>query len=205
MTVPTKRLSANTRKAGGDIPGDPGIWILIFGDMSVFAVLFGAFMYSRSRNSDAFAAAHEHLDVAIGTGNTLLLLTSSMLVALAVERSKPSRVQANGDRVAIRYLFVGALGCGVLFVCFKALEWSLLLRDGAAVGSNEYFSYYFMMTGTHLVHVLIGLVVLARLVSIARRPRYSRRNRRLFETGGLFWHMVDLLWVVLFALFYLVR
>ncbi|BDB44231.1 hypothetical protein IWGMT90018_46770 [Mycobacterium kiyosense] len=71
--------------------------------------------------------------------------------------------------------------------------------------AGEFFSYYFMFTGIHLLHVLIGMAILSRLIVVVRRPEFADKQARLCETGGIFWHMVDLLWVVLFALFYLVR
>ena len=189
--------AASTRAAR--IPGEEGIWVFVLGDMTVFALFFGTFMYSRGRNPGAFAAAHADLSVALGTVNTVLLLTSSLLVALGV-----ARVLDGSHRAATR-LFTAAAGCGLGFVVVKAVEWTRLFAEGKGVGSGEYFSYYFMFTGIHLGHVLIGLVILARLVGISRRPALDVKARRFCETGGIFWHMVDLLWVVLFALFYLVR
>jgi nitric oxide reductase NorE protein len=181
------------------IPGEEGIWVFVLGDMTVFGLFFATFMYSRGRNPEAFATAHADLSVLLGTTNTVLLLTSSLLVALAV-----NDVLSDDHRTAPR-LFGAALACGVGFVAVKALEWTHLFRAGRSVGDGEYFSYYFMFTGIHLGHVVIGLVVLSRLMAVTRTQRLTASRRRLCETGGIFWHMVDLLWVVLFALFYLVR
>lgn len=181
------------------IPGEEGIWVFVLGDMTVFALFFGTFMYSRGKSREAFAQAHADLHLALGTVNTVLLLGSSLLVALAVHQ-----VLAGRNTQAPR-LFTGALCCGVGFVVVKAIEWTALFRAGNGVGSGEFFSYYFVFTGIHLVHVLIGLVIVSRLVALTRRPALEAKQIQLCETGGIFWHMVDLLWVVLFALFYLVR
>jgi len=181
------------------IPGEEGIWVFVLGDMTVFALFFATFMYSRGKNPQSFAAGHADLHVALGTVNTVLLLSSSLLVAIGVQRVLSGRHQD-----ATR-LFTGALGCGAGFVAVKAIEWTQLFTAGKGVGSGEYFSYYFVFTGIHLMHVLIGLAILGRLVVLTRRPALEGKQRRLCETGGIFWHMVDLLWVVLFALFYLVR
>lgn len=181
------------------IPGEEGIWVFVLGDMTVFALFFATFMYSRGKNPQAFASGHADLHVALGTVNTVLLLSSSLLVAIGVQR-----VLGGRHRDATR-LFTGAIGCGVGFVTVKAIEWTQLFGAGKGVGSSEYFSYYFVFTGIHLMHVLIGLAILARLTFLTRRPALEGPQRRLCETGGIFWHMVDLLWVVLFALFYLVR
>lgn len=202
MTLARENLPHATAEASQSeqrIPGEAGIWVFVLGDMMVFGLFFGTFMYSRGRNPGTFTDAHTHLTVALGTVNTVLLLTSSLLVALGV-----SRVLAGSHRAATR-LFTAALACGLGFVAVKAVEWTRLFADGIGVGSGEYFSYYFMFTGIHLGHVLIGLVILTRLISVSRRPELDARAVRFTETGGIFWHMVDLLWVVLFALFYLVR
>ncbi|MBB3606108.1 nitric oxide reductase NorE protein [Mycolicibacterium sp. BK556] len=181
------------------IPGEEGIWVFVLGDMTVFALFFATFMYSRGKNPQSFAAGHADLHVALGTVNTVLLLTSSLLVAIGVQR-----VLGGAHRDATR-LFTAAIGCGAGFVGVKAIEWTQLFSAGKGVGSGEYFSYYFVFTGIHLMHVLIGMAILGRLVFLTRRPALEAPQRRLCETGGIFWHMVDLLWVVLFALFYLVR
>jgi nitric oxide reductase NorE protein len=181
------------------IPGEEGIWVFVLGDMTVFALFFATFMYSRGRDRAAFAEAHTSLNVAFGTMNTVLLLTSSLLVVLAVPK-----VLAGKHQGAWR-LLTGSLACGVGFIVVKAFEWMHLFMSGKSVGTGEYFSYYFMFTGIHALHVLIGLILLSRLIFVTRRTELTGNQGRLVETGGIFWHMVDLLWVVLFALFYLVR
>lgn len=181
------------------IPGEEGIWVFVLGDMTVFALFFATFMYSRAKNPALFARDHGSLHVALGTINTVLLLSSSLLVVLGVQRV------LGGRRDGVWRLFAGALGCGAGFIGVKAIEWTQLFAAHKGVGSGEYFSYYFMFTGIHLLHVIIGIVVLSRLIVVVRQPEFSAKQARLCETGGIFWHMVDLLWVVLFALFYLVR
>ena len=181
------------------VPGEEGIWVFVLGDMTVFALFFGTFMYSRGKNPAVFARDHAELHVALGTLNTVLLLSSSLLVVLAVQR-----VLAGQHAGAWRLIAV-ALCSGAGFVAVKAVEWTQLLAARKGVGSGEFFSYYFMFTGIHLLHVLIGLAVLSRLIVVTRRAEFTDKQARLCETGGIFWHMVDLLWVVLFAVFYLVR
>jgi nitric oxide reductase NorE protein len=167
--------------------------------MTVFALFFASFMYSRARNPGTFAIAHESLNVVFGTTNTVLLLTSSLLVVLGVQKV------LTGTPAHATRLFGAALACGLGFVAVKTIEWSRLFMEHKTVGTGEYFSYYFVFTGIHLLHVFLGIVVLSRLIALSRRPEVTPRQRLLCETGGIFWHMVDLLWVVLFALFYLVR
>jgi nitric oxide reductase NorE protein len=181
------------------IPGEEGIWVFVLGDMTIFALFFATFMYSRAKNPGRFAEDHTHLNVALGTVNTVLLLTSSLFVVLAVQQ-----VLSGAHRSAPR-LLAGALACGLGFIAIKAVEWSHLLASGNTVSSGEYFSYYFVFTGIHLGHVIIGCVLLGRLIVISRRAELTDRQTMVCESCGIFWHMVDLLWVVLFALFFLVR
>jgi nitric oxide reductase NorE protein len=115
-----------------------------------------------------------------------------------------SRVLARRS-AGVPRLFGAALACGLGFVVVKVIEWTHLFASGKSVSTGEFFSYYFMFTGIHLGHVLIGLIILSRLLVVTRRPEFTEKQRRVCEIGGIFWHMVDLLWVVLFALFYLVR
>jgi nitric oxide reductase NorE protein len=193
------RVPQAAANAPRKIPGEEGIWVFVLGDMTVFALFFATFMYSRGKNRAVFARDHAQLHVALGTVNTVLLLSSSLLVVLAVQRVLAGR------RVGAWRLITGALCCGLGFVAVKAVEWTQLFAAGKGVGSGEFFSYYFMFTGIHLLHVLIGIAILSRLIAVVRQPEFTDKQARLCETGGIFWHMVDLLWVVLFALFYLVR
>jgi nitric oxide reductase NorE protein len=200
MTATTRREApARGEPPGRRIPGEEGIWVFVLGDMTVFALFFATFMYSRAKNPDIFSRDHASLNVALGTVNTVLLLTSSLFVVLAVHQ-----VLSGVHRHAPR-LFGAALACGLGFVIVKAVEWSHLFTEGKTVGSGEFFSYYFMFTGIHLAHVLIGCVILSRLIAVTRRPELTSRSAMLCEAGGIFWHMVDLLWVVLFALFYVMQ
>jgi nitric oxide reductase NorE protein len=199
MTTRTRQPDTAAAKPARRIPGEEGIWVFVLGDMVVFALFFAAFMYSRARNEEIFARDHESLNVVLGTTNTVLLLTSSLFVALGVQY-----VLAGHQARATR-LFGGALACGVGFVAVKAIEWSHLFMEHKTVGTGEYFSYYFVFTGIHLLHVILGIIVLSRLLALSRRSEITPRQSMLCETGGIFWHMVDLLWIVLFALFYLVR
>lgn len=181
------------------IPGEEGIWVFVLGDMTVFALFFGTFMYSRGKNPEQFARDHLMLHTALGTVNTVLLLTSSLAIAVGVHQV------LSGRHATARGLFVGGALCGLGFIGVKAIEWVQLFGAGISVGSGEYFSYYFMFTGIHLAHVVIGLTILGRMINLVWRPALVDKQVRFCETGGIFWHMVDLLWIVLFALFYLVR
>ncbi len=193
-----------TTQARLHVPGEPGIWIFILGDMTLYAALFGSFMIDRRSDVATFNASAAMLHTSIGAVNTLLLLTSSLFVALGV-RSVRERMLPQ----LAPLLFGLALVCGAGFVFDKYLEYSGLLRQGLVPTTNTFFIYYYVLTGIHLTHVLAGMCVLVYLWRVARSsltaPVERARLVRGVENGASFWHVVDLLWIVLFPLLYLVR
>uniref|UniRef100_UPI00389AAC4F cytochrome c oxidase subunit 3 n=1 Tax=Mycobacterium sp. HUMS_1102779 TaxID=3383487 RepID=UPI00389AAC4F len=196
------------RSVGGDrstaervarhVPGEPGVWILLFGDMVVFGAFFATFMYQRSLAPELFDASRRTLSIGIGLANTLILLTSSLFVVTAI------RAIRQGQRRAAQLLLVGALLCGMAFVALKAVEYTAKMSQGHVPTQNNFYLYFFILTDLHLFHVLIGVVVLLLLLTQARRTELSTTRMALVEGGGCFWHLVDLLWIVLFPLLYLV-
>ena len=180
------------------IPGEQGTWVFLFGDMLVFAVFFATFMVERSKAPVVFDSARKTLHLNIGLVNTLVLLTSSLFVVAAV-----GALRTGARAIAARAL-LAAIGCGVTFVVLKVTEYVLLAGDGHGPGDNHFYLYYFILTGLHLLHVLIGIVVLVLLLTQTRRVELSTTRLAVIEGGGCFWHLVDLLWIVLFPLLYLV-
>lgn len=193
------RRAEPSTDGGLKIPGEPGVWIFLFGDMLVFGAFFATFMYQRGRAPELFDASRRTLSIGIGLTNTLLLLTSSLFVVTALRAIRSS------ERRAARWLLVGALACGLGFVGLKAVEYSAKVNEGHTPDQNAFYMYYFILTGLHLFHVLIGIGVLA-LLSIQTRHHVELGPSRmaLVEGGACFWHLVDLLWIVLFPLLYLV-
>jgi nitric oxide reductase NorE protein len=181
------------------IPGEPGVWVFIFGDMIMFALLFGVFMYYRGRQPVVFDHSESDLHRSFGAINTLLLLASSLLVLTGVRA-----IRARMQRLAAACI-AGAFVCGSGFLVNKGLEWSALLSAGHKPATNNFFMYFFVLTGIHAFHLLIGMGVLAALFVLARKPALSKGQFAFVEGGACFWHMVDLLWIVLFALLYLMR
>lgn len=190
----TQTESAPVLRRG--LPGDGDMWVMVLGDMVIFAGYFVVFLIYRTMNHAEFLAAQQHLDITIGVLNTVILLTSSWLVARAVLATRAGR-----HDLAIRLIYAGGAG-GVLFMVLKGYEWFRKLAAGQT-NSEMFYSFYYVITGVHLVHVLIGLIVLGVLVRELRNP--SRRRASMVESGAIYWHMVDLLWVIIFALFYVMR
>ena len=187
------------RPVRNHVPGEPGIWIFILGDMAVFAILFGTFLMYRSKDVELFDNSQLHLNAIFGLINTLLLLVSSMLVVLAV-----SAVRRGTPRPA-PLLIAGAIGCGLGFSVLKVVEYVGKIDAGITPQTNTYYMFYFLLTGLHWFHLILGLAVLSYLLVSARRKQHTAGQLAWFEGGACFWHMVDLLWIVLFPLIYLLN
>jgi nitric oxide reductase NorE protein len=181
------------------VPGEAGLWVFILGDLIIFAVLFGVFVYYRARQPHLFAQSQQDLHRYFGAANTLLLLTSSLCVATAIRA-----IRRNMRRLAPA-LIMAAMICGLVFLVNKGIEWDGLLSHGHTPTSNNFFLYFFVLTGIHAVHVVIGMGVLSALFVLSRKERLTKWQYVIVEGGACFWHMVDLLWIVLFALLYLVH
>jgi nitric oxide reductase NorE protein len=193
-------VSEATREAvTGHVPGEAGIWIMIFGDMLMFSFMFGVFLVYRRANVALFESSQAHLNRMLGLINTFFMLTSSWFVAMAVQAAKAHRTRATV------IMFRLALACGAGFTLVKVAEYAQKIRAGIAIDSNDFYMYYYVFTGIHFMHVLIGMGVLAFMAHYASDGQFSRIKIGHIESGASFWHVVDLLWIALFALLYLLR
>jgi len=188
-----------------------GMWIFLVTEVMFFGGLFTAYVTYRALYPDAFAHASHHLDVVLGTFNTAVLITSSLTMALAVHAAQVGR---RGRLVAC--LCLTAL-LGATFLVVKAFEYAEKfehhLVPGPAFGWPEsaeapnvqlFYSLYFAMTGLHAVHMVIGLGILTWLILGARRGRFGPAYATPVEVSGLYWHFVDIVWIFLFPLLYLI-
>jgi nitric oxide reductase NorE protein len=181
------------------VPGEAGFWIIILGDLTAFALLFCVFVYYRGHDTALYLESQARLNRGYGALNMVLLLTSSWYVVSGVESFRQRAMQR------ARFLFGIALLLGSSFVAVKVLEYGDKVREGITAGTNEFFMFYFVLTGIHLLHLAIGLLVLAWIRTLSRTASSRERDVVLVECGAVYWHMVDLLWVALFALLYLLR
>lgn len=181
------------------VPGEAGIWALIFTDLGIFTVYFIEIMRQWAAKPDVFAAGHAAISLTSGILNTFFLLTASLFVALGVQTIRQGQVRLT------ERLFIGAGISGMAFVFNKYLEWSAKIGDGHTPQSDAFFQLYFVITGIHLVHVLIAMTLLwymrKRLEQVVSVP--TPRQSRFIENCATYWHMVDLLWLLIFAVFYL--
>lgn len=179
--------------------GDLGVWLVILLELLTFAILFVAFAFARTRELELFNASQATLNLQAGALNTVLLITGSWCVASAVRA-----VARNAHAVGARWL-LASLACGAGFVAVKLAEFAQKLAAGLDIASNTFYMFYFFLTGFHFLHVAVGMMAIAYLWFKTRRGAYGRHNLHALETGAAFWHMVDLLWIVLFPLVYVMR
>jgi cytochrome c oxidase subunit 3 len=189
-----------------------GMWTFLVTEVLFFGGLFTAYLVYRWAYPDAFAEAGHHLYVALGAANMTLLLVSSLTMALAVHAAR------HADRRALyrNLLLTLCLGCG--FVLVKAIEYYLDYHDGLVPGTTFrvdwnvpvgqaklFYVLYFIMTGLHALHVIIGIAVIAATLLLCRRSTRIETRANAVEMVGLYWHFVDCVWIVLFPLLYIVR
>jgi nitric oxide reductase NorE protein len=179
------------------VPGQPDMWAFVLFETLVFTAYFGFYLFARARNPELFLHAQSRLDLHVGVVNTLVLLLSSWSVARCVQSAR-----AGAYRAALRDVFI-TVAFAAVFLFFKVFEWVRLVNTGNGFDSNDFFMYYFFLTGIHFVHLLIGFVVLGVVVYQLWGP--ARRTQQLVETCATYWHTVDFLWVLIFALLYVVR
>jgi len=179
--------------------GDLGVWLIILLELLTFAILFVAFAFARNGELEVFQASQKTLNLHAGALNTVLLITGSWCVACAVRA-----VQCDACALGARWL-LASLACGAGFVGIKLGEYAEKLQAGVDLSSNTFYMFYIFLTGFHFLHVLVGMLALVYLWVKTRRGAYGSHDSHALETGAAFWHMVDLLWIVLFPLVYVMR
>jgi len=181
------------------LPGDFAIWVFIFAELTVFGVLFAAYAFARSAHLDLFNASQQTLNRTFGFANTLLLLTSGYFVARATQAIKAGRSASCGNWLS------GALALGGVFLVLKAMEFQQDFSRGINLSTNLFYMFYLSLTFFHFMHVIMGMTILAVVACKAYAGSYSAENHAGVETGGSYWHMVDLVWIILFALVYVIH
>jgi len=191
-----------------------GMWLFLATEVLFFGGLFAGYLQYRTWYPEAFAAGSHHLSLLWGTTNTTILLLSSYIMALAVNRAQA------GDRIGlVRRLIITAV-LGIIFLGIKGHEYltkfheNLVPGQSFALGESDagvspanvelFFSFYFAMTGLHAAHMIIGVGALAVVAAMARRDAFSADYFTPVEMTGLYWHFVDVVWVFLFPLLYLI-
>lgn len=176
----------------------PSIWMFLAADSVCFGIFFLVFMVERLGQRALFAESAHLLDARLGLINTLILITGSWLVALAVTAGR------RGEGQKTRRLLLAAISVSSCFAIIKIFEYTTKISAGITPMTNDFFTFYFALTGVHFVHYTIGMAVLIYLATVSvNRVGVDKRYAIWLESGALFWHLVDLLWMFLFAMLYL--
>lgn len=179
------------------ITGDAIIWVMILGDMTNFMVGFAYYGSLRNEALALFRQSQQSLNTSIGAANSLIMLLSSWFMVLALNEAR------KGQRRQASNLVLATLACGLLFTALKAWEFASKAEQGIHFLTNDFFTLYYTLTGLHFTHVVVGTVVLACFAYTLRQDNWNDRKLFYLETSAIYWHMVDLLWIVIFTLIYL--
>jgi nitric oxide reductase NorE protein len=180
-------------------PGDLALWIFILAELLVFAIFFASYAFTRMNHVELFNQYQATLDRDAALVNTLALITSSYFVMRGVVAAREGANDA-----CTRWLWA-ALGMGGVFLVVKSVEYAHHLGAGVTLSSNTFYMFYLSLTFFHFLHVILGMVILAAVALKARRGGYSREDHVGVESGASYWHMVDLVWLILFPLVYVMR
>ena len=187
VVVPDKKL-----------PGDLAMWFFILAELTVFAIFFIGFSVSEQLNEEMFSLGKAQLHQTAGLINTIALITSSFFVALAL--TKIHKAQAKQSVL----LLLIAKAFAIIYISVKIWEYLSLFEQGITIETNTFFTLYFLITAFHLMHVLLGMVILSFIAHSAWQGKYQNNEFSGFEAGTSYWHMVDLLWIILFPLIYVI-
>ncbi|MBE9560470.1 MAG: cytochrome c oxidase subunit 3 family protein [Proteobacteria bacterium] len=181
------------------LPGDFAIWFFIFAELLVFAIAFISYAVVRIQNVDMFNQYQLTLNRELGAANTLLLITASYFVVRAIHAIRLDDVKS-----CVRWLYA-SLACGSGFLLLKSLEYYDKFSEGIGLSTNTFYMFYLSLTMFHFLHVILGMIILLAIVIKAQRGGYSAQDHIGIETGASYWHMVDLVWIILFPLVYIIR
>lgn len=200
----TGRATAQTGQTGRadqvrSLPGDLAMWFFILAELTVFAILILAFAVTQLLSPELFRESRTALDSSTGLALTLSLLTAGLFAALAVEQVRRQR-----SRHGALLLLAALLTAGV-YVALKLSEFMHLAELGLGIEHNTFFTLYWILTGFHFLHVLLGMLILGWMAERCRRGAYQPGQCAGLESGVLYWHMVDMVWVLLFPLVYVLN
>ena len=187
-----------------------GMWLFIFTELLLFGGLFIVYSVYRFLNPEAFHLAAEELNTTIGAINTVILLVSSMTIAMSTSTLQMRK------KGATLFLLGVTVVLGLVFLVNKYFEWGAKFEHGIWPGSEHlktafsqgeilFFGLYYVMTGLHALHIIIGLIIIFFAIHRVNRGTVNENRAALLENAGLYWHLVDLIWIFLFPLFYLIH
>ena len=181
------------------LPGDFAIWIFIFAELLVFGIFFLIYAVVRAQNVELFNQYQDTLNREIGAINTLLLITASFFVVKAVHAIREDKLASCAN-----WLYA-SLGAGAGFLILKSTEFYGKFSAGISMDTNTFYFFYISLTFFHFLHVILGMIILLAVLVKTKRGKYSEQEHTGVETGASYWHMVDLVWIILFPLVYIIR
>ncbi|MGD8306726.1 MAG: cytochrome c oxidase subunit 3 family protein [Ignavibacteria bacterium] len=206
MSTETQAHTAHIHR--DDIGARLGMWLFLFTELILFGGMFIAYSVYRFANPEAFHIAAQELNTVIGTFNTIILLTSSLTMAMSI-----TAIQRNKKSLSIFFQFL-TIALALFFMVNKYFEWTAKFNHGIYPGSETllnadagqilFFGLYYVMTGLHGLHVIVGMVMIAVLMRFTSKGIVTHDNYVKLENTGLYWHLVDIIWIFLFPLFYLI-
>lgn len=186
-----------------------GMWLFLFTEFLLFGGLFIVYMVYRMLNPEAFLTASYQLNVTMGAINTVVLLLSSMTIAMSI-----TAIQMGNNKRSIQ-LLIFTVAASLVFLVIKYFEWSAKIHHGLFPGMDVFnqlphgeslfFYLYFFMTGLHALHIIIGAIFIVVVIYRTKNGQLNANNYSHTENAGLYWHLVDLIWIYLFPLFYLIH
>ncbi len=181
------------------LPGDLAIWFFIFMELLVFGIFFIVYSIKRIQNVGLFNEFQQTLNRELGAANTILLITSSYFVVRAVHAIKKDKVKS-----CVLWLYAALAGASG-FLILKSMEYHDKFSHGINLQTNDFYFFYLSLTLFHFLHVILGMIILLAVAIKAQHGAYSATNHTGVETGASYWHMVDLVWIILFPLVYIIR
>ena len=181
------------------LPGDFAIWFFIFAELLVFGIAFMSYAIVRVQNVEMFNEFQLTLNRELGAANTLLLITASYFVVRAIHAIRLDDVKK------CTFWLYASLGCGAGFLLLKSIEYYEKFSHGINLSTNTFYMFYLSLTMFHFLHVILGMIILLAVAIKSQRGKYSAQDHIGIETGASYWHMVDLVWIILFPLVYIMR
>ncbi len=190
--------TVSPKQPGRHTPANPAVWVFVLSEMSEFAFFFIAFLVAKALHPEPFADGPARLNTLAGIVNTLLLITSSWFVANGVKATKRGNPRQTAGWLAL------TIGAGLLYCGVKYFEYLWNVEHGVAMRANLFFALYYYLTFNHLLHVLIGICVIGWALLQTLLGAYDRHRYEGLEGAATYWHMIDLVWILLFPMIYIV-
>ena len=214
MATEVAAAESHDAHAGGHVHRDDvgdrlGMWLFIFTELLIFGALFLVYSIYRYSYPEAFTEAAHELDTFIGTVNTVILLISSMTIAMSITAIQKNQIKFSLWMQGITIFFA------LVFMVNKYFEWGAKIHHGLYPGADHllelgrgqilFFGLYFFMTGLHALHIIIGVIFIGFVMWYTQKKKVKSDDYVVLENAGLYWHLVDLIWIFLFPLFYLIH